>query len=135
MEIIPVACLYVSGYNSSMEFFTAEQNVEKVPPSEMRFINLQAQPSTDGGKVRIVLEITPFQQSPFIDIVVHDSHDSVIGTTSIIEPASWKMEVTLHLRNSPEPNETCKISAVLYHPEFGEIDYQKTSFNMSEISE
>jgi hypothetical protein len=113
-----------------MDFFNIDPNIRRVPPGEMRLVDIQAQPDPTGKTIRVKLEITPFEKSPYIDLFLHDSQGTVAASTSIIEPAGWKMELVLHPRQTPLFSGDYRLSAVLYHPDFGEIDYRKITFSV-----
>jgi hypothetical protein len=69
------------------------------------------------------LDITPFQQKPYLDLSLTDSLGKVLAATSIVEPVSWNLELNLHIRNSSISHSgICKLSAILSYPELGEVD-------------
>ncbi len=117
-----------------MDFFTPDANIERVSPADMRFLDLKAQPDPDGKRIKVFLEITPFQQSPHIDLVMNDMQGNVVASTSIIEPAASKFELIIHSRQGELSTREYGLYAVLYHPEFGEIDYRKITFSIPSVS-
>ncbi len=133
-EIIPAARLEVSGYNCLMDFFPPDANIERVPPADMRFLDLIAQPEINGKRIKVFLEITPFEHSPFIDLFVNDSQGNVVASTSIIEPAAWKFKIIIHSRQSEFSTGEYRLHAILYHPEYGEMDYRKITFSIPDVS-
>ena len=103
------------GYNCVMEFFFPEDNLTRAVPEETKISSLSAQPYPDGYRVRVNLEITPFQKRPYIEVILHDSTDAEVASTSIVEPMSWKLEFTMHIRG--ELNNPYTLNARLYYPD------------------
>jgi hypothetical protein len=104
-----------------MEIFFNDPNIERKPPSDTRLLNLQAALNSDGKRLRITLEITPFQQSPNIELSLTDPSGTEVASASIIEPVGWKLELTLHIRKSAVPAKYTFAASLLY-PELGEVD-------------
>jgi len=98
-----------------MDFFFAEDDLERLSPEATRILSLQAEPYPDGERVRVNLEITPFQQRPQIEISLTDANGDEVATTSIVEPMSWNLELTMHLRGATGTPFT--LSAQLFYPE------------------
>ena len=71
-------------------------------------------PYPDGGRVRVFLELTPFQQKPHGDILIMDKAGNVLAGTSFIEAVTPKFEMTLYLR-SFDPDGDYQASATLYY--------------------
>jgi hypothetical protein len=65
--------------------------------------------------LRVNLEVTPFQQRPYIEVILNDSNGDEAASTSIVEPMSWKLEFTMHIRG--ELKNPYSINARLYYPE------------------
>ncbi len=123
-----------------MEFFFADQNVERRPPAETRFLDLHAAPDAEGYRVRVTMELTPFEKRPYIEISLTDSAGLEVASASIVEPAAWKLELTLHIRkvdptggkaaSGVKMNETVAktepltLRAALSYPGLGEIDHR-----------
>ncbi len=113
----------VSGYNVRMEFFITDPAVVRLSPAETRLLDLHAEPFPDGKRLRVILDLTPFQQSPSLELTLIDSSGNVAATTSIIEPAAWKLEFTLHIRKSAGTSSgVYKLAAILTFPDLGEMD-------------
>jgi len=84
-----------------MAFFLPQDNLQRVPPEETRITLLKAEPYPDGQRVRLNLEITPFRERPYIEVLLSDSHGNEVASATIVEPMTWKLELTLHLRAAP----------------------------------
>lgn len=103
-----------------MDFFFPEDNLARMVPEETHITALSAEAWLDGRRLRVNLEITPFQKRPYIEVTLNDAHGEEIASTSIVEPLSWKLEFTMHIRG--ELNNPYTLNARLYYPEDGPSD-------------
>ena len=93
-----------------------EINNSKLPPEETRILLLTAEPYPDGKRVRINLEMTPYQIRPHLDMVLLDPVGAEVATVSIIEPMAWKQEFTIHLRSTHQDGKYKLIMRLFYPP-------------------
>ncbi len=98
-----------------MDFFFPEDNLQRATPAETHITKLTAEPYPDGQRVRVDLEITPFQTRPYIEVKLTDANTDEVATASIVEPMSWKLEFTMHLRGANA--NPFKIEAKLFYPD------------------
>ena len=113
----------VSGYNDGMGFFQIDPNVERMLPADTRLLNVRAELYSDGKRLKVGLDLTPFQQKPYLDLVLTDSSGKIITTTSIIEPVNWNLELNLHIRkSSTSDNGVYKLTVVISYPDLGDVD-------------
>jgi len=101
-----------------MDFFLPQDNLDssnRALPEETKIISLTAQPYSDGYRLRVNIEVTPFQKRPYIEVTLHDANGDEVASTNIVEPMSWKLEFTMHIRG--ELNNPYALSAKLYYPE------------------
>ena len=101
-----------------MDFFLPQDNLDssnRALPEETKIISLIAQPYPDGYRLRVNIEVTPFQKRPYIEVTLHDANGDEVASTNIVEPMSWKLEFTMHIRG--ELNNPYALSAKLYYPE------------------
>ena len=98
-----------------MDFFLPEDNLTRAVPEETRISALSVQPYPDGHRLRVNIEVTPFQKRPYIEVTLHDSNGDEVASTNIVEPLSWKLEFTMHIRG--ELNNPYVLSARLYYPD------------------
>jgi len=98
-----------------MDFFFPEDNLTRAVPEETKISALSAQPYSDGRRLRVNMEVTPFQKRPYIEIILTDSNGDEVASTSIVEPMSWKLEFTMHIRG--ELKNPYKLNARLYYPD------------------
>lgn len=115
-----------------MEFLNSDPNVVRVPPGETRLLALRAEPFSDGKRLKVILELTPFQQKPYLEITLTNDAGEVVSSASIVEPVAWMMEIILHLRNQISSAIClCKLSAVLTYPDLGEVDRRDLTIEIS----
>jgi hypothetical protein len=113
----------VSGYNDGMEFLQMDPIVEKMLPADTRLLNIHAVPHSEGKRLKIGLDLTPFQQKPYIDLTLLDSSGKLVASTSIVEPVNWNLELNLHIRKFfPSHNGSYKLRVVISYPDLGEVD-------------
>jgi len=72
------------------------------------------EPYPDGKRVRVYLELTPFQQRPSGELFVVDSLGNLVATANIIETIDAKMELTMHLRASNPQGEFTARAVIFY---------------------
>jgi hypothetical protein len=105
--------------NFNKEFFfpdLEEINNSKVPPEEVRIEKLTTEPYADGKRVRVNIDMTPFQERPHLDMVLLDPQGKVVANISIIEPMSWKQEFTVHLREARQDGKYKVVTRLFYPP-------------------
>jgi len=98
-----------------MDFFFPEDNLTRAVPEETHIQTLSAQAWPDGRRIRINLETTPFQQRPHIEVALTNAQGEEIASTSFVEPLSWKIEFTMHIRGPIHNPYT--LTARLYYPQ------------------
>jgi hypothetical protein len=97
-----------------MDFFYNDPNETRLPPDEVRIRDLQVQVLDEGRKVRVSLEVDPFQKRPSADLTITDPQGRPVSNVSIIESMLRKMELTMHLRGEPVSGKHT-IEAVLFY--------------------
>ncbi len=85
-----------------------------VPPDEVRIRELIARPHPDGLRIRVYLELTPFQERPNAEVIIRDSQGETVASVSVIETIDPKMEFTMHLRES-QPVGEYTVDAIVYY--------------------
>jgi hypothetical protein len=116
------------GYNSQMDFFFPEDQLQRMTPEETRITSLTAQPYPDGYRLHVNIEMTPFQKRPHLEVVLNDANGNEIASTSIVEPMSWKIEFTMHIRG--ELNNPYTLEATLFYPAGPTTEPQMFKFNV-----
>ena len=113
------------------ELNPAEDGIVPVPPEQMRFLELRAEPVIDDGplRLRVYVETTAFQKRPYIEVVLLDAEGEEIASASVIEPMQRKNVFTMHVRGGQKSGKF-SIDARLYYPEGPESDQAKTEFEI-----
>lgn len=114
-----------------MDFFLPQNNLDansRAAPEETKIISLSAQPYPDGYRLRVDMELTPFQKRPYIEVTLRDAEGDEVASTNIVEPLSWKIEFTMHIRG--ELHNPYTLSAKLYYPDGPENEPVICSFNV-----
>jgi hypothetical protein len=119
-----------------MDFFfpelnPAEAGVIPLPPADMRFLELKAEPVYDNGpsRLRVYVELTAFQQRPYLEVTLFDAQGADIASASIIEPMSRKNVFTLHVRG-PQQTGQFSLKARLFYPDQPDSDAREIKFEI-----
>ena len=105
-----------------MEIFFEDPEDPKLPPDQVRIREFTATPHPDRRRVRVVLELTPFEKRPSGEVTVTNQNGEILAVANIIETITRKMELTLHLRGLAR-GETAQVTAdVFYQAIPGEDD-------------
>jgi len=111
-----------------MDFFFAEDNLNRMTPEETRITSLTAQPYPDGYRLHVNIEITPFQKRPHLEITLKDCDGDEVASSSIVEPLGWKLEFTMHIRG--ELKNPYTLDAKLYYPDGPSAEPQTFTFDV-----
>lgn len=112
-----------------------DPDVERLPPEAVRLLDLCLEPYPDGQRLRTGIKLTPFQKSPNLELTLIDSLGAVCGTASVVEPANWNLQLTLHIRTNPPAPGACTLTAVLSYPDLGETDRRQVTVDLPTPSE
>ena len=97
-----------------MDIFFQDPTAIPLPPNEVRINSLKAEPWQDNRRVRVTLEVTPFQKRPNGDVTISNPQGDEVASISIIESIVPRMEFTMHMRGETPPGEY-RLSAVLFY--------------------
>lgn len=111
-----------------MDFFLPEDHLQRATPEETRITSLTAEPYPDGYRLRVDIEMTPFQTRPHLEVVLSDADHEEVAATSIVEPLSWKLEFTMHIRG--ELNNPYTLEAKLSYPDGPTADPKTFTFDV-----
>ena len=126
-----------------MDMFFADPNDPPLPPEEVRLRKLRAEPWPDALRVKVFLELTPFQKRPSAEVILNGPDGEEAARTSILETMSRKMELNLHLRPDAPAGEYTLAVTIYYqklpNPEQPEapmpepliVDRSQTTFHIS----
>lgn len=96
------------------DIFFADPADVPLPPEEVRIRDLSATPWPNGRRVKVYLEVTPFQKRPSGEMLMTNQDGQPVASASIIETIDPKMEVNLHLRTT-ESSGVYQLSVVLFY--------------------
>lgn len=111
-----------------MDFFLPEDRLQRMTPAETRIILLNAEPYPDGYRLRVNIEMTPFQQRPHLEVSLKDADGEEVASSSIVEPLSWKIEFTMHVRG--ELKNPYTLEATLFYPDGPVAEPQTFTFDI-----
>jgi hypothetical protein len=111
-----------------MDSFFPEDSLTRATPEETRITHLSAEPYPDGYRIHVHIEITPFQKRPHVEVILTDSTGDEIASTTIVEPLTWKMEFTMHIRG--ELNNPYMLEAKLFYPDGPITEPQAFTFDV-----
>jgi hypothetical protein len=97
-----------------MAFIYDDPSEIRLPPEEVRIRDLQIRVLDEGRKVKVYLEVDPFQKHPSADLTIIDPQGKPVSNVSIIESMVRKMELIMHLRGKPLSGKHT-IEAVLFY--------------------
>lgn len=98
-------------------------------PEETRITSLSAEPYPDGYRLHINIEMTPFQKRPHLDVMITNCDGDEIASANIVEPMSWKIEFTMHLRGELKNPHT--LEAKLFYPDGPSKEPQRFTFDVN----
>lgn len=101
------------------------------PPEMVRFVSVLANCYSDGRRVKVKIEITPFLQPPDVEIEAYDPSGVRVASASIVEVSSKNMELILHLRGRIVSGEyLCRLR--LGYRDRETVDYREVAFSVLE---
>ena len=97
-----------------MDIFFQDPTAIPLPPDEVRIRELRAEIWPDNRRVRVFLEVTPFQKRPNGEVIITNPRGDEVASVSIIESIVPRIEFTMHLRGEL-PAGVYRLSATLYY--------------------
>jgi hypothetical protein len=85
------------------------------PRDEIRIEALEVTPYPDRFRVRVHIQVTPFQERPNLLLVAHNEDDRLVSELDIIETMHHDMEFTLHIRGVDNPGGLYTLTADLFY--------------------
>lgn len=100
---------------NSISFFDPDDVPQ--PRDKVTIEKLTAIPYPDGWRVRIGVDVTPFQERPSLEITVDPVDERPIAPIqlSVIETMHRSMEFTVHIRGVTSPAGEYVVRAALYY--------------------
>ena len=109
-----------------MDLHLVGEEEAPVPPEQVRFRWVKAEPYPDGQRVRIEFELTPFLVRPDVEIVLRAQDETTVASASIIENVDTRVALTLHLRGGVEAGTYHAILRLRYHEQGLTSEHQLT---------
>ena len=109
-----------------MDFFFPEDQLQRMTPEETHITSLTVQPYPDGYRLHVNIEMTPFQKRPHLEVILKDADGDEVASTTIVEPMSWKIEFTMHIRG--ELKNPYSVEASLFYPDGPNSEAQTVQF-------
>jgi hypothetical protein len=103
-----------------MDIFFSDPDEIPLPPREVRIREMHADFWSDGHRVRITIEVDPFQQRPSLDAVILGPLGNELADASIIETMTRVLEFNMHLRGEILPGEYILQVKLYYNQESGQ---------------
>jgi len=116
-----------------MDFFLSKDGLERAVPEETKIISLKAKPRSDGRRVLVNIEITPFQKRPSLEVKLYSANGEEVASTNILETMGFKLEFTMHIRG--EIHNPYTLIANLYYLEGPQAEPYTISFDVHPSSE
>lgn len=113
----------------TMDFFFPEDNLDRAAPEETHITSLSVEPYPDGRRLRVNIEMTPFQKRPHLDVTIMNGDGDEIASANVVEPMNWKIEFTMHLRGGLKNPYT--LEAKLFYPDMPSKEPQTFSFDVN----
>jgi hypothetical protein len=68
------------------------------PKDKIKIERLETKPYPDGWRLRVLIDVTPFQVRPNLEIIVRTFDGQQVATLNVIETMHRHMEFTVHIR-------------------------------------
>ncbi|CAG0964335.1 hypothetical protein ARNL5_01175 [Anaerolineae bacterium] len=88
--------------NTAMDIQFFDQSEVPQPRDQIRIEKLTPEPYPDGWRIKVSIEVTPFQERPSLELRIRNEQ-RVIAELSIIETMHRHMEFTVHVRGVTSP--------------------------------
>ncbi len=108
-----------------MELNFFESNDIPQPRDQIKIEKLTAAPYPDGWRVRVGVDVTPFQERPSLEINLITADDKSVAQLSVIETMHRSMEFTIHIRGIARPEGRYILRAELYYEERTQVQHQQ----------
>lgn len=107
--------------------FSPSENA--LPPQQVHIIRCTVTPWPDGKRVKVNLELSPFQQPPNVTLVLHDQNINEISRVLLVETQVTNLSFTMHIRH-PTVQGNYSLTASISYPEMGEFNHLTISFSI-----
>jgi len=116
-----------------MELPIVDPDQVPLPPEDVRIRTVNIEPYPDGRRLRLEIELSPFQAPPDLELWVENVEGERIAHTNIIGATTPQMSLTLHLRG-PRIVGIHTLWLLLDYEEEGEIERRPFEFEILEAT-
>jgi hypothetical protein len=109
--------------------FIDMEDPRRLPPAEVRLLELRAEPWPDGRRVRAHVQITPFRERPNLDLRIENALGEEVASAALIELITTKLVITLHIR-AQQIEKQYTLMGNLYYPELESVDQASFPFEI-----
>ncbi len=97
-----------------VNLFFDDPNQPRLPPDEVRLLDVRLAVHPKGDRVRVRLDLTPFTERPNLRARIHDAAGKVIAQCNILETMLPSLEFTMHLQATEKSREYTLEAEVYY---------------------
>jgi len=97
-----------------MDLFFQDPSVIPLPPEEVRIQEMNVKPYPDGKRVRVRVELDPFQKRPSLEMTILNAQAEPVAQARVIETMAHTLEMTMHLREE-QPGGEYIFHCLLYY--------------------
>lgn len=105
----------------------------ELPPQEVRVRTLNAEPREGSNRVRVSVDLTPFQQRPNLAVTIVDAGGQEAASIYIVETMDSRFSLTMHLRGA-DLRGPYTLNAEVSYPEIGQVHQAQVVFDIESPS-
>jgi hypothetical protein len=90
------------------------------PPEEVQVRAVAVEPYPDGRRLRVIVELTPFQEPPDLSLRILDQERREVADLSIISAHQATLGFTVHLRG-PAPKGRYTMETLVTYEQLGQV--------------
>jgi hypothetical protein len=102
-----------------MSIFFQDPHEVRLPPEQVRLKSVQVSPTSKSGRIKLQIELTPFQKRPNVEVSISDSSGKEAAHATILETMLAKLEVTMHIREF-KPGAEYRMETKVYYQQLPE---------------
>jgi len=114
--------------------FDEQSDQPLLPPEEIRIQELKIEPWPDSRRVKVLANITPFEQRPNLELTIRTPAGEEVASVSIVEILEPKFVITMHLRGD-EGESQYKLTGLLFYPDQEPVDQVTLTFELPPMEE
>ena len=102
-------------------------------PKDVKIIALNAEPMPEIQKVRVTIQLTPFQSLPDLYFSIQDEQAAEVASVNMIETVLDQLNFVMHIRKNKEsiPGSYTLSCQVIYR-DIGTVDTQEYAFQIED---